>query len=117
MCGRFCHSGGARTYTTHSVKPRHPVLVSSDDSWLADFQGTSRENDRQRRLAAAEVFHTDKLIQVRVLLSATKSGLRPTRVQRYLGLLCDSETERFQLTQDSLDKLHNNLQEVSREGI
>lgn len=31
--------------------------------------------------------------------------MRPTRIQRYLGMLCDSETATFRVPQDKLDKL------------
>lgn len=42
-------------------------------------------------------------------LSVKKCDLRPTRIQRYLGMLCDSETAMFRVPQDKLDKLQHLL--------
>ena len=42
-------------------------------------------------------------------LSAKKCDFRPTRLQKYLGMLCDSDTASFRVPQDKLDKLQQLL--------
>ena len=42
-------------------------------------------------------------------LSPKKCNLRPTKVQRYLGMLCDSDTASFRVPPDKMATLHNLL--------
>ena len=42
-------------------------------------------------------------------LSPKKCNLRPTKVQRYLGMLCDSDTASFRVPPDKMAKLHDLL--------
>lgn len=40
------------------------------------------------------------------LLSDTKGDLKPSRIRRYLGILCDSDTTSFRVPQYQLQNLH-----------
>lgn len=59
-------------------------------------------------LAACEATHLAVLVAYScgVFLSPKKCDLRPTRVQKYLGMLCDSETAKFRVPQQKLDVVH-----------
>lgn len=88
-----------------------PALAYIDDSWLANVQSTHGQPARQQWLAAAEAIHVAMLVSwmCGYFLSPKKCDLRPTKVQRYLGMLCDSDTASFRVPQDKMDKLHNLL--------
>lgn len=45
-------------------------------------------------------------------LSIKKCDFKPTRLQKYLGIWCDSTTATFRVPQDKLGKLHPRLQEA-----
>ena len=88
-----------------------PALAYIDDSWLANVQSTHGQPERAQWLAAAEAIHVAMLVSwmCGYFLSEKKCDLRPTKVQRYLGMLCDSETASFRVPQDKMDKLHHLL--------
>ena len=47
-----------------------------------------------------------------VFLSAKKRDWRPTRIQKYVGILCDSGTASFRVPQEKLDVVHTLLTEA-----
>lgn len=49
-------------------------------------------------------------------LSASKCNLVPRRVQRYLGILCDSERAMYRIPSDKLDKLQVLIDRVLDDG-
>ena len=50
-------------------------------------------------------------------LSDTKCALKPSRIQRYLGVRCDSSTTSFRVPSDKLQKLHALIQAVLEQGF
>lgn len=70
-----------------------PTLADLDDSWLGNFPSTHGQPEREQWLAAAEAIHVAMLVSFSCgyFLSVKKCDLRPTRIQRYLGMLCDSK--------------------------
>ena len=95
-----------------------PALAYLDDSWLGNFQSTYGQPEREQWLAAADAIHLAMLVsfQCGYFLSVKKCDLRPTRVQRYLGMLCDSETATFRVPEDKLEKLQLLLRTALDEG-
>ena len=67
-----------------------PALAYVDDSWLGNFNSTYGQSEREQWLAAAETIHVAMLalFLCGYFLSVKKCDLRPTRIQRYLGMLC-----------------------------
>ena len=49
-------------------------------------------------------------------LSSKKCDLVPRRVQRYLGVLCDSERSAYRIPQDKLDKLNSLITAAMKQG-
>ena len=49
-------------------------------------------------------------------LSDTKCDLKPLRIQRYLSILCDSDTTSFRIPEDKLRKLHALITAALRTG-
>ena len=88
-----------------------PALAYIDDSWLANLQSTHGQPARSQWLAAAEAIHAAMLVSWMCghFLSPKKCDLRPTKVQRYLGMLCDSDTASFRVPPDKMAKLHDLL--------
>jgi len=50
-------------------------------------------------------------------LSHTECGLKTSRVQRYLGIICDSDAATFRVPEDKLRKLHALIQAALDETI
>ncbi|CAN0440841.1 unnamed protein product, partial [Pylaiella littoralis] len=69
-------------------------------------------------MAAAEALRLGMLISFfcRHFLSDTKCDLKPSRIQRYLGILCDSSTTSFRIPEDKLSKLREIIREVLARG-
>lgn len=65
-------------------------------------------SDSVQRLSAAETLRAGRLISCVCvyLLSGTKRDLKPSRIQRYLGSLCNSSTTAFRVPEYNLKKLH-----------
>lgn len=59
-------------------------------------------------LAAAEATFVAMLVAFLcdAFLSIKKCDFKPTRLQKYLGIWCDSTTATFRVPQDKLGKLH-----------
>ena len=49
-------------------------------------------------------------------LSDTKCDLKPLRIQRYLSILCDSDTTSFRIPEDKLRKLHALITAALKDG-
>ena len=49
-------------------------------------------------------------------LSPKKCDLRPTQIQRYLGMLCDSGTATFRVPQEKLDDVHGLVRDALASG-
>ena len=84
-----------------------PALAYLDDSWLSNHVATQGLPARDQWLAAGEATHVAMLVSFMsgCFLSVKKCDLRPTRLQQYLGILCDSDTATFRVPPDKLDKL------------
>lgn len=91
-----------------------PALAYLDDSWYSNFLSTHGLAARVQWLAAAEATHVAMLVSFMCgqFLSPSKCDLRPTTVQQYLGMLCDSGTATFRVPQDKLDKLQQLLSQA-----
>ena len=70
--------------------------------------------DRAQWLAICQATHIAILVSFLCgfFLSAKKCDWRPTRIQKYLGILCDSETATFRVPQEKLDVVHTLLTEA-----
>ena len=73
---------------------------------------------REQWLAAGEATHVAMLVSrlCGQFLSAKKCDFRPIRQQKYLGMVCDSDTVTFRITQDKSDKLQQLLREALAAG-
>ena len=71
-----------------------PTLAYLDYSWLSNFPAYHGQTAREQWVAAAKTINVAMLVSFLCgqLLSAKKCELRPTRLQQYLGMLCDSDT-------------------------
>ena len=92
-----------------------PALAYLDDLWLGNFNSTYGRPEREQRLAATEAIHVAMLesFLCGYFLLVKKCDLRPKRIQRYLGMLCDSETATFRVPADKL----GNFQPLLRTGL
>lgn len=88
-----------------------PALAYLDDSFLCNYAATYGGGDRAQWLAACQATHIAILVSFLCgfFLSAKKCDWRPTRIQKYLGILCDSETATFRVPQEKLDVVHTLL--------
>ena len=95
-----------------------PALAYLDDSWLGNFNSTYGRPERKQCLAAAEAIHVAMLLPFLCgyFLSVKKCDLRPKRIQRYLGMLRDSETAMFRVPTDKLGNLQSLLRTALEEG-
>lgn len=84
-----------------------PALACLDDSWLSNHVVTQGMPARDQWLAAGEATHVAMLVSFMggCFLSVKKCDQRPTRLQQYLGILCDSDTATFRIPSEKLDKL------------
>ena len=82
--------------------------------WLGNVNSTYGQSERDQWLAAAEAIHVAMLVSFLCgyFLSVKKCDLRPTRIQRYLGKLCDSETGTLRVPADKLWDLQYLLRTV-----
>lgn len=95
-----------------------PALACLDDSLLCNFRATHGDLSRTQWLAAAEATYVAVLVSFfcGAFLSVKKCDMKPTRLQKYLGIWCDSSTATFRVPQDKLDKLHQRLQRALTDG-
>lgn len=91
-----------------------PALAYLDDSFLTNFAATHGGGNRDQWLAACDATHIAMLVSFfcGYFLSAKKCDLRPTRVQQYLGMLCDAESATFRVPQQKLDVVHALLEQA-----
>lgn len=89
-----------------------PALAYLDDSLLCNYRLTHGKAPRVQWLAAAEATFVAMLVSFfcGAFLSIKKCDFKPTHLQKYLGIWCDSTTATFRVPQDKLDKLHERLQ-------
>lgn len=89
-----------------------PALAYLDDSLLCNYRATHGKAPRVQWLAAAEATFVAMLVSFfcGAFLSIKKCDFKPTHLQKYLGIWCDSTTATFRVPQDKLDKLHQRLQ-------
>ena len=91
--------------------PRLPAWAYLD-SWLSNFLASHGQAARQKCLATGEA--TQNVVRLMPFLCsqfrlAKWCDFRPTRLQQYLGMLCDSDTATFQVPQGKRDKLQQLL--------
>ena len=84
-----------------------PALAYLDDSWLSNHVATQGLPARHQWLAAGEATHVAMFVSFisGCFLSVKKGDVRPTRLEQYLGILCDLDTATFRVPPDKLDKL------------
>lgn len=84
------------------------ALAYLDDSFLANFLATHGGREREQWLAPCEATHIAILVSYfcGMFLSPNKCDWRPTRIQNYSGILCDSTTATFRVPQEKLDVVH-----------
>ena len=75
------------------------VLAYLDDSFLTNYVSTHGGPPRVQWLAAAEATSVAMLVSYfcGYLLSITKCDLKPSTLQKYLGIWCASETATFRV--------------------
>ena len=85
-----------------------PALAYLDESFLANYLRTHGLAPPEQWLAACEATQLSMLVSLFCgqFLSPKKCDLRPTQIQRYLGMLCDSSTATFPVPQEKLDDVH-----------
>lgn len=95
-----------------------PVLAKIDDAWYSKFSSTFGGSDETQWLAAAEAIHLGMLVSYfcGYFLSDTKCDLKPSRIQKYLGIICDSGTASFRVPEDKLQTLHELIRTVLERG-
>ena len=90
-----CYHSLSEAKSVHRRSRGIPVLAYIDDAWYGNFASTFRCSDKVQWLSAAEALHTGVLVSYFCgYLWDTKCDLKPSRIQRYLGILCDSSTPR-----------------------
>eukprot|EP00752_Nemacystus_decipiens_P013894 g12334.t1 len=104
----------ARGCVTKWQDVRGPDGAPDRPRFLCNAVATHSAGDREQWLAACEGTRVAVLVSYLrgVFLSAKKCDWRPTRVQKYLGILCDSGTATFRIPQEKLDVVHSLLTEA-----
>lgn len=95
-----------------------PASGYLDDSFLCNYLATHGSEPRAQWLAAAHATSVAMLVSFYcgAFLSLKKCDIKPHKLQKYLGMLCDSSTATFRVPQDKLDKLHGRLQQALTSG-
>ena len=95
-----------------------PTLAYLDDSWLGNSNSAYGRPEREQCLAAAEAIHVAMLMSFSCgyFPSVQKCDGRPKRIQRYIGMLCDSESATFRVPTDKLRNLQSLLRTALGEG-
>eukprot|EP00903_Cladosiphon_okamuranus_P006868 g6689.t1 len=96
-----------------------PALAYLDDSLSCNFRATHGMLPRTQWLAAAEATSVAMLVSFFYgqFLSLKKCDLKPQRLQKYLGIWCDSSTATLRVTQEKLDKMHGRLKKALTSGV
>ena len=89
-----------------------PALAYLDDSFLTNHVFTQGMSPRVQWLAACEATYVAMLVSFfcGCFLSIKKCDIKPSTLQKYLGMWCDSEKAVFRVPQERLDKMHRRLQ-------
>ena len=68
---------------------KSPEVITPSDAWYGNFTSTFGCSDKVQWLSAAEAFSTGMLVSCfcGYFLSDTKCDLKPSKIQRYLGML------------------------------
>ena len=95
-----------------------PALAYLDDSFLTNYLSTHGLAPPEQWLSACEATHLAMLVSLFCgqFLSPKKCDLRPTQIQRYLGMLCDSGTATFRVPQEKLDDVHGLVRDALASG-
>ncbi|CAM9718774.1 unnamed protein product [Laminaria digitata] len=114
----WCYHTLSEAKTAYLRSKGISALAHLDHSWFSNFPASRGQAAREQWLAAGEATHVAMLVSFLCgqFLSAKKCDLRPTRLQEYLGMLCDSDTATFRVPQDKLDKLQQLLRAALDEG-
>eukprot|EP00752_Nemacystus_decipiens_P016879 g15111.t1 len=91
-----------------------PALAYLDDSLLCNYVFTYGEPPRAQWLAACDATYVAMLVSFLCgcFLSVKKCDIKPSTLQKYLGMWCDSEKAVFRVPQDRLDKMQRRLREA-----
>lgn len=86
-----------------------PALAYIDDSWLANFRNSFGAPDRIQWLGAAAAIHLAMTVSFNsgYFTSPAKCDIRPSRVQKYLGIECDSLEAAFRIPAEKLQKMQS----------
>ena len=95
-----------------------PALAYLDDSFLTNYIATHGKLPKEQWLAAADATHVAMLVSYfcGYFLSLKKCDLRPTTLQKYLGMWCDSVSATFRVPQERLDKMHARIELALESG-
>lgn len=96
-----------------------PALAYLDDTLNRNFQATHAKAPQLQWLVTAEATHLAMLVAFfcGTFLSIKKCDFKPTKLQKYLGIWCDSSSSTSRVPQDKLDKLHGRLQQALDAGF
>ena len=114
----FCYHALSEVKAEYMRSRGWPVLAYIDDAFYATLAALFGRSAKTQWLAAAAGIHLGMLVSFMAgyFLSDEKADLRPSRVQRYLGIICDSNTATFRVPEDKLRKLHALIQVVLSDG-
>ena len=95
-----------------------PVLACIDDAVCATFVATFGKSNRLQRLACAEAFFLGIMVSFLwgYFISDTKCDVNPSKVQKYLGIICESTTASFRVPEEKLRKLHVLIEQTLEDG-
>ena len=84
-----------------------PTLAWLDDFWLTNERATQHESseDQARAAHSAICLALTVFYKCGYFMSFSKCSLAPSTRRVYLGVICDSQTRRFEIPTDKLDKL------------
>lgn len=88
-----------------------PALAYLDDSFLCNFRLTHGRPPQEQWLAACHATYLAMLVAYfsGSFLSVHKCDMRPVKLLKYLGILCDSSTATFRIPREKLDKMHRRI--------
>ena len=128
MCGACCLFGFcASPWVYHTLGEAKAAFLRSrgigtlaylDDSFLTNFVSTHGGPPRLQWLAAAEATCIAMLVSYfcGYFLAIKKCDLKPSTLQKYLGIWCDSQTATFRVPQERLNKLHARIEQAMVRG-
>ena len=113
-----CYHALSEAKTAYLRSRGIPVLAYIGDAWYDNFVSTFGRTGKGQWLSAAEALYVGILVSFfcGYFLSDTKCDLKPSRIHRYLGILCDSDTTSFRIAEDNLRKLHALITAALKDG-